>query len=1017
MHYYTDDDKRKIDEAAKDRLYDVISDFVTLDQRSNGPTYTGLCPICGEPKGLELNRVKNAYKCFKCNSISGHSAINFLMRGKQMSYTEALEYLANKFCIDIEQPVVVKKKAPISKKKSITANAINPDSYCKRMLEESGLTDEDVTAHIYKSDDTKSIFQLRTMRSGTIDTKGNLMPGDDAIIEYYDLEGLPVTYEKKDAKGKLTGERKEYFRVRWQHPEAHLDKTGKPFKYKSPYGSGTPIYIPEKLRSLYKFGTPIERLYIQEGEKKAEKACKHNLPSIAISGIQNLGMNGTLPEDVIRIITKCGVKEVVFLMDSDWNDISENIRINDQVEKRPRNFFYACRNFKEYMRSLKNRDIYVECYIGHTKKNEAGDKGLDDLLTNTLKGCEDKLLQDIDFLINEKNLCGEYIQLFKITTWTDHKLEELWSLNSPQKFAEKHIDILRNLPEFCIGRHRWRINSADQLESAQPIESDEQFWVEVQKVRRDQSTYTDYEFKYVRSRRFLQNRGFGRHKRLDNTYQFIHLTPPFVRVIEPSDARDYLFEFTEANCNEDVNELISKGVTQYVGPDKLSLLKFIEPNFINPSREYQYFYFDKCCWKITANSIEPVGYESISHHIWIDQMRPFPAKYIGKPLISFTHKEGAGYDYQITQEGAKCHFLKFLENASNFTWRKEVSRQNGEMVEITAEEIQENKIHLLSKLCAIGYMLMECKDPNVSRAVVAMDGKQSEVGESNGRSGKSLIGELMRQVMPLAYIDGKKRDMFNDVFIWNDIIEKTRLVFIDDVLQSFQFESLFPSITGDWSVNYKGGRRVTFPFMQSPKIFIATNHALRGSGSSFEDRQWLLAFSDYYNSKHKPADDFGCLFFHEWDFEQWNLTWNLLSTCIQLYLQFQVVQAPGERLEQRKLRQEITEGFIAWADEYFSSEKNRNCRITRKQLNESFFEYDPNQRKYVSPTEFKKRFMKYCEWKGYAFNPNRFDPATGKPFSFDKDGRPILDDKAGGVEYFTVGDTIHTVNSQDKLAF
>lgn len=27
----------------------------------------------------------------------------------------------------------------------------------------------------------------------------------------------------------------------------------------------------------------------------------------------------------------------------------------------------------------------------------------------------------------------------------------------------------------------------------------------------------------------------------------------------------------------------------------------------------------------------------------------------------------------------------------------------------------------------------------------------------------------------------------------------------------------------------------------------------------------------------------------------------------------------------------------------------------------------------------------------------------GKPFKTDKDGCPVLDDKAGGVEYFTVG--------------
>ena len=61
--------------------------------------------------------------------------------------------------------------------------------------------------------------------------------------------------------------------------------------------------------------------------------------------------------------------------------------------------------------------------------------------------------------------------------------------------------------------------------------------------------------------------------------------------IEASDARDYLFQFAKHYCKKEVNEMLIKGVSQYVGPDKLSLLNFIEPNFIKPNRESQYFYF------------------------------------------------------------------------------------------------------------------------------------------------------------------------------------------------------------------------------------------------------------------------------------------------------------------------------------------------------------------------------------------------------------------------------------------
>lgn len=997
--YFNEDEIRRINDAADGRLLDIVEKFHTM-RKSGQLSYVCDCPKCNAAKKFTVTPSKNIYKCFACNEMAGKGAISYLMTVEGYSYTDALDFLAKEFNVILDERPKKKpvKAEPVKMKKSSkAAKGQDTASYCARMLAESGLTFEDVTANVYKSDDKSSIFQAHTFKPGTIDDRGQLTAkGDDVIIEYYDLDGLPVRYTQKDGKRRAAGESKEYYRVRWQFPDMHLDKEGKPFKYKSPPGSGTPIYIPEKIRAAFKAGTPIERLYIQEGEKKAEKACKHGIPSIAVSGIQNLGNKGTLPEDFVRIVTACQVKEVAFVFDSDWDDISTNIKINDQVEKRPRCFFYAAKNFKEYMRTLKNRDIYVEVFVGHIRKNEAGDKGVDDLLANTLRGRENELAEDFIFACNDKRGAGQFVEMFKITAYTDHKLAELWCLHSHEAFAERHKDILKNLPEFLFGRYRWKFDENGKVVLAQPFDADEQFWKVVIKNQGKDSERTEYEFCYVNSQNFLQNRGFGRLRRLDRTYQFVHLEPPVVRSIEASDARDYLFQFAKHNCCVGVNEMLIKGVSQYVGPDKLSLLDFVHPNFIRPTRDQQYFYFDKTCWLVTKDEVSEMGYEKITHHIWEEQRRNYPAKHLGKPLVTFSRADEDVYTYEISEEGAKCHYLQFLVNTSNFTWRKPDN-------EVTDTERNENRTHLLSKLCAIGYMLMEAKDNNVARAVIGMDGKQSEVGDSNGRSGKSLIGELMRNVMPIAYIPGKNSDIFKDQFVWNDVQENTKLVFIDDVLQNFNFEFLFPNITGDWSVNYKGGRRMTLPFTQSPKIYIATNHAIRGEGSSFTDRQWLLAFSDFYNDQHKPVDDFGSLFFSEWDFDQWNLCWNLLANCIQLYLTFGVVQAPGERLEQRKRRQEMGEALISWADEYFSDSSKIGVAIPRKELYDSFCNYDPQQRKYISSTAFKKKFKMYCSWKGYVLNPHKYDSVTGLPFQVDKDGRPVVDDKSGGVEYFTLG--------------
>ena len=64
------------------------------------------------------------------------------------------------------------------------------------------------------------------------------------------------------------------------------------------------------------------------------------------------------------------------------------------------------------MRTLKNRNIYVEIFIGHIQKNKAGDKGLDDLLANSLKGHEEELAKDIEAACNEKKGLGKYVEMY-----------------------------------------------------------------------------------------------------------------------------------------------------------------------------------------------------------------------------------------------------------------------------------------------------------------------------------------------------------------------------------------------------------------------------------------------------------------------------------------------------------------------------------------------------------------------------------------------------------------------------
>ena len=431
---------QRIKEVSNSHFREVIEEYVSLRAPRSGSVYRGSCPFC-HSNNFDYNESKHLYKCWSCNS-GGNDAVSFVMLAADKDFLESIRFLGRKFNIDIPDNIP---------KKALVVGVSASGSYCERMLAESGLTQDDTIVYVPQSDGTFS--KVFTFHSGSIDEHGNMTDGDDVVIEYYDLDGHPVTYERKDYSRKKTGVLANYFRVRWQYPEAHLDKDKKSYKYKSPWGSGTPIYIPQSIRNSYNAAIEIPCLFIQEGEKKAEKACKHGIPSIAISGIMNFGHNGTLPEDFIRIVRTCQVKRVVFLMDSDWNDLSREKKLNEDISKRPRNFYYAARNFRDYVGTLKNLNLDVRPYLGHTIAYN-GDKGIDDLLANTLRGKEKELVEDIEHTMNEKIMDGRYLQLFKIGDWSENKLMQLWGLDTVERFASFHEDELKQLPEFLFGRHK-----------------------------------------------------------------------------------------------------------------------------------------------------------------------------------------------------------------------------------------------------------------------------------------------------------------------------------------------------------------------------------------------------------------------------------------------------------------------------------------------------------------------------------------------------------------------------------
>ena len=89
--------ERIIDAA---EITDVVSEFVTLRRR--GVNMLGLCPFHNEKTpSFTVSPAKGIFKCFGCGK--GGNSVNFIMEHEQLTYPEALRWLAKKYHIEIEE--------------------------------------------------------------------------------------------------------------------------------------------------------------------------------------------------------------------------------------------------------------------------------------------------------------------------------------------------------------------------------------------------------------------------------------------------------------------------------------------------------------------------------------------------------------------------------------------------------------------------------------------------------------------------------------------------------------------------------------------------------------------------------------------------------------------------------------------------------------------------------------------------------------------------------------------------
>jgi hypothetical protein len=302
------------------------------------------------------------------------------------------------------------------------------------------------------------------------------------------------------------------------------------------------------------------------------------------------------------------------------------------------------------------------------------------------------------------------------------------------------------------------------------------------------------------------------------------------------------------------------------GKNIFSLLKEFNKEPLRDTKSSAFFTFKNTLVEITKDNILYHPYSNFNACIW--------------------QKQIIDHDFEFVKSG--CDFHKFLLNISGG-----------------------NNERFSALMSSIGYLLHTYKNPSITKAIIYCDEDSSH--ELEGRTGKSLVVKAIGKLRNCLTLDGKNSKI-NETFSFQNVELSTQIINFNDVNKNFNFESLFSILTEGIKVEKKYRDSFFISFEDSPRIVITTNHTIQGKGGSFEDRMFEVEFSNHYNKAHKPQDDFGKLFFSEWNKEEWNKFHSFMMICVMYYLKNGLKSYPHINLQNRKLVQEYGEYFIKFVD-------------------------------------------------------------------------------------------------------
>ena len=318
-----------IDEA---RVEEVVGEFVALKKR--GSNLQGLCPFHNEKTpSFNVSPAKNIYKCFGCGKAG--DPVRFLMDYQQLSYPDALRYLAKKYNIEIEETYQTdQQKQEEQEKFNLTESIHIANTFAQKFFSDYMVNNE--AGRI-----GWAYFKERGFTQSTIDKfqLGFAPDGGDVLTKHAMQNGFQLDVLKKAG---LTSPKEnstyDFFRNRVMFPIHNM--TGKVVAFGGRImvkDEKAPKYVNTGESEVYQKSKILYGAYFAKNEIRKKDECLlvegyTDVISLHQAGIENVvASSGTaLTQDQIRLIKRI-TPNITMLYDGDAAGIKAALRGTDLI--------------------------------------------------------------------------------------------------------------------------------------------------------------------------------------------------------------------------------------------------------------------------------------------------------------------------------------------------------------------------------------------------------------------------------------------------------------------------------------------------------------------------------------------------------------------------------------------------------------------------------------------------------------------------------------------------------------